>query len=295
MIEAPARFSREVQDAAERVLTQIGTAACRLRFLNQEIMDESDMVKALGRIAKRGSHGICLKARDTPAIRSCIDTLVTAGIPVVTLVTDIQTTERIAYVGLDNQSAGRTAAYLVSTALGDVPGTVLVVRSNDRFLGEEERERAFATTLANMRPYLRLKNISGGSGVHYETSRLQGPIIEELPDLKAVYSIGGGNRTILGIIQQNRLRPAIYVAHDLDEDNRALIEEGKLQFVLHHDLRADMQNVFQALLHQHKLVPDGPMQTISNVQIITPENVPPMNRRVLSCVDGPGIARIDLS
>jgi LacI family transcriptional regulator len=278
VIEAPTRFSREVQHAAEQVLTQVGAAVCRLRFLTQEIMDDADVIKALVRIAKRGSHGVCLKARDTPAIRAAVNRLVASGIPVVTLVTDVQKSGRIAYVGLDNQSAGRTAAYLISIALDDVPGTVLTVRSNDRFLGEEERETAFAMTLATLRPDLRVIDVSGGSGVHYETSRLLGGIVDTLQDLKAVYSVGGGNRTILDTLRQNRLQPSIYVAHDLDQDNRALIKEGYLNFVLHHDLKADIQNVFQALLHTHKLVPVGPVQTISNVQIITPENIPPTNR-----------------
>ena len=278
VIEAPTRFSREVQQAAEHVLTQVGAAACRLRFVAQEIMDDADAANALARIAKRGSQGVCLKARDTPAIRTAVNALVAAGIPVVTLVTDIQASGRIAYVGLDNQSAGRTAAYLVATALGKVTGTVLTIRSNDGFLGEEERETAFATTLAKSCPELRLIDVSGGSGVHYETSRLLDGVVDALHDLKAVYSMGGGNRTILDILQKNRFQPTIFIAHDLDQENRTLIEAGHLYFVLHHDLRADMHNVFQAFLHHHKLVPNGPTQTISNVQVITPVNIPPLNQ-----------------
>lgn len=275
VIEAPARFSREVQRAAEQVSTQVGAAVCRLRFLCQEIMDEADVAKALARIAKRGSHGVCLKARDTPVIRTAVNQLVAAGIPVVTLVTDIQASGRIAYVGLDNESAGRTAAYLVSTALGDASGTVLTVRSNSRFLGEQERETAFASALAKTCPNLSLVDVSGGSGVHYETSQVLNGFIDTLRDLKAVYSVGGGNRTILDMLKEYRLHPSIYLAHDLDQENRALIEEGHINFVLHHDLEMDLQSIFHAFLHNHKLVPDGPVQTISSVQIVTPENIPP--------------------
>ena len=279
VVEAPTRFSREVQFAAEHVLTRVSAANCRLRFIAQEIMDEAEVVDALARIAKRGSHGVCLKARDTPLICASVNALVAAGIPVVTLVTDIQAPGRAAYVGLDNQSAGRTAAYLVSTALGAVTGSVLAVRSNDRFLGERERATAFTAALAHMCPNLRVVDVSGGSGVHFETSRLLAHLVDDLQNLKAVYSMGGGNRTILDIIQQNRLQPSVYIAHDLDQENRALIKRGHLQFILHHDLRTDMQNVFQAFLHTHNLLPDMPIQTISNVQVVTPENIPPMSRR----------------
>jgi LacI family transcriptional regulator len=40
--------------------------------------------------------------------------LTEAGIPVVTLVTDLPFSKRVAYVGTDNRSAGATAAYLVN-------------------------------------------------------------------------------------------------------------------------------------------------------------------------------------
>ena len=275
VIEAPARFSREVQGAALSVLPQIGAAVCRPRFLTQEIMESGDAARALARIVKRGSHGVCLKARDLPETRAAVEGLAAAGIPVVTLVTDIQTPARIAYVGLDNHSAGATAAYLLAKTLRDTSGTVLAMRSNDRFLGEEERETAFTGALSDMCPDLSILTLSGGGGVHYETSRMVGTVTGQLRDLRAVYSMGGGNRTILDMLRQNRCLPEIYIAHDLDLENRSLIEAGDVSFILHHDLKADMQNVFQAFLKHHKLVAGGPAMTVSNVQVITPTNIPP--------------------
>lgn len=94
VVEAPSRFSREIKLAAEAVLPQIGTAVCRPRFLLQEIMEEDEVVAALKRIVKRGSQGVCLKARDTAKIRQAVNTLTAARIPVVTLVTDVLGTVR---------------------------------------------------------------------------------------------------------------------------------------------------------------------------------------------------------
>lgn len=274
IIEAPGRFSREIKRAAEDVLPQIGIAVCRPRFVMHEIMDEVDVVQVLARIAKRGSHGVCLKVRDVPAVRTAVDKLVALGIPVITLVTDLTATQRIAYVGLDNHSAGRTAAYLIAKTVGDISGTVLTSRSNDRFLGEEEREAAFKLTLKRLCPKLRIVDVSGGSGVHRETSRILHRVVENLDHLRAVYSMGGGNHTILNVLEKNGLQPDIYVAHDLDKDNRALIEASCISFVLHHDLGVDLENVFHAFLHHHKLTPYPLIAAISNVQVVTPENVP---------------------
>jgi LacI family transcriptional regulator len=274
VVEAPKRFSGEVKYAAEQALPRIGVAVCRPRFVMQEIMTETEVVNALTRIAKRGSQGVCLKARDLPATRATVDRLSKAGIPVVTLVTDLIDTQRIAYAGIDNHSAGRTAAYLIATTLGDVSGHVLTSRSNDRFLGEEAREAAFKQTLNRMSPQLKIVDVSGGSGVHFETSRLMAQAVSGLEKLRAVYSMGGGNRTILNVLSQYGLKPDVFVAHDLDVDNRGLIESGQINYVLHHDLKIDLENVFQAFLHHHKLVAIAPPNPISHVQIVTPENIP---------------------
>ena len=279
VIEAPTRFSREVQQAAEQVLPSIGSAVCRLRFQTQETMTEDDVTAALSRIAKRGSHGVCIKARDLPIISAAVNQLIASGIPVVTLVTDLNTTKRLAYVGLDNQSAGRTAAYLIARTIGDGDGTVLTSRSNDRFLGEEEREVAFKETLVRLCPRLRIIDASGGSGVHGETSRIMQSVIAGLDEVRAVYSMGGGNTAILNALDQNASLPDIYVAHDLDNDNRRLIEDGRLSFVLHHDLREDLLNVFQAFLHHHKLMVMPVHTSVSHIQVVTPENIPPFKRR----------------
>jgi LacI family transcriptional regulator len=87
--------------------------------------------------------------------------------------------------------------------------------------------------------------------------------------------MGGGNLAILDALAQHNRRVGVYIGHDLDRDNRAMVSDRRIDFVLHHDLRVDMSNVFASFLGHHRIkVP--PQQPISTVQIITPENVPPI-------------------
>ena len=104
-------------------------------------------------------------------------------------------------------------------------------------------------------------------------------VIAGLDEVRAVYSMGGGNTAILNALDQNASLPDIYVAQDLDDDNRRLIEDGRLSFVLHHDLREDLLNVFQAFLHHHKLMVMPVHTSVSHIQVVTPENIPPFKRR----------------
>lgn len=274
VVEAPTRFSREVKAAANAVLPQIGTAVCRPRFTLQEIMEEDEVVSFLKRIMKRGSHGVCLKARDTTKIRNAVKMLTAANIPVVTLATDIRGTDRLTYVGLDNAGAGRTAAYLVARTIGNVSGTVLTTRSHVRFIGEEEREAAFVEEIADSCPQLKIVEVHGGSGVGTQTSKLLKDVIDGMSKLRAVYSMGGGNLSILNTLEFAGLLPEVYVAHDLDQENRELIRNQRLDFILHHDLRLDIRNVFTAFLVYHRLSINPVERPISVVQVLTPENIP---------------------
>ena len=70
------------------------------------------------------------------------------------------------------------------------------------------------------------------------------------------------------------------MALDLDDDNRRLIEDGRINFVLHHDLRVDLQNVFQAFLLHHKLTSDPLHTAMSHTQVVTPENIPTPKRYI---------------
>ncbi len=274
VIEAPARFSREVRTAAEAVLPHISTAVCRPRFLLQEIMEEVEVVAALQRIHKRGSQGVCLKAKDTPVIRDAVRKLHAAKIPVVTLVTDIGGGDRLSYVGLDNEGAGRTAAYLISKILGNRSGAVLATRSHERFLGEEDRERAFTEALSKLSPNLQVISLQGGGGVHSKTVNQLAPKLSSVADLQAVYSMGGGNKAILETLEHCRLNPLIYVAHDMDRENKELLLNEKINFVLNHDLQRDIRAAFDHFLAFHKLISEPTTEAVSTVQILTPMNVP---------------------
>lgn len=58
------------------------------------------------RIVKRRSHGVILMGSASPGTHQMIFKLKAAGIPVVTLATDIPQSDRIVDCGLDNFQAG---------------------------------------------------------------------------------------------------------------------------------------------------------------------------------------------
>lgn len=274
VVEAPARFSREIRTAVEAILATLSPAVIRPRFLFRERMGEAEWVSELSRIAKRGSSGVCLKARDMPAIRQAIVTLQDKGIPVVTVVTDISSTPRLAYAGLDNVAAGRTAAYLMAHMMLQGPGSVLTTQSNIQFHGEDDRHRGFSEVMSATRPDIQLLDASGGGGLDADTARNVEEAARNAPNLLGIYSMGGGNVAILKVLDALKLAPAAFIAHDLDEDNLELLRAGRISAVLHHDLQQDMRSAIVQLMAAQRIISTPETSEMSDVQVITPMNIP---------------------
>lgn len=274
VVEAPARFSDEIKNALEAELAFMHPAVVRPRFMLRETMTTLEVVEALRSIARRGSHGVFLKARDVPEIAEVVGELQRHGIPVVTVFTDIPLSGRIAYAGLDNRVAGATAAYLLGLLLGPKPANVLITMSDEHFRGEEEREISFRRALRKRHPQLKLIDASGGRGLDLPTEERVRSVLDKDTVIAAVYSMGGGNASILRALEAQQQAPACFIGHDLDRDNVQLLRAGRIQAILHHDLRQDMRSACQHIMHYHKLLPASAVSQSSSVMVVTPENIP---------------------
>jgi LacI family transcriptional regulator len=274
VVQAPERFSSAVRSALEAEMPALRPAVIRSRFHLWERGEPADMVAVLDGIGARGSHGVILKAPDVPEVVAAAARLSAKGIPVVTLVTDLPGSQRMAYVGIDNRAAGATAAYLLAQGVGREPGSILISVSSSFFRGEEEREMGFRAAMRAMQPGRTLVEISETDGLD---EALRGRVLSALashPDILAVYSIGGGNVATVEAFNEVGRDCQAFLAHDLDQDNRALLLERRISAVLHHDLHQDMRRACRIIMQAKGALP-GPITSVpSTVQIITPFNVP---------------------
>ena len=214
-----------------------------------------------------------LKAPDTPEVAAAVDRLAKAGIPTVTFVTDVRSSRKTAYVGVDNRAAGATAAYLITQWAG-LTGGVLVTVSHSSFRGEEEREIGFRETLTELAPQRKVHEVTDTDGLDQTMLVAVRGALALHPAIDAVYSAGGGNRATLTAFDELGMTPTVFVAHDLDGDNRSLLRTRRISAVLHHDLRADMRHACRLLLQAGGVIP-GRIGTVpSQVQVVTPYNEP---------------------
>jgi LacI family transcriptional regulator len=269
VMQTPQRFSDAFRAAVEAELPAFAPAMLRARFHLCESGSTAQMVDTLGRI--RGSHGVVLKAQDDPEVAEAVDRLVAAGVPVVTYTTDIPASSRCAYVGIDNHGAGVTAAYLMEQWLGSAPADVLITVSRNIFRGETEREAGFRA--AFRKSGRAIVEVSDSDGIDATNERLVLDALERHPDVAAVYSVGGGNAATVAAFEKLGRACRVFVAHDLDVDNRRLLREGRISVVLHNDLRADARLAMRLILQEQRALPAEPGR-LTPIQVITPFNLP---------------------
>ena len=275
LMVAPRRFTDSVRQALEAELPSLHPAVLRTRFHLHETLEVERIVELLERIRKNGSHGVLLKAPDLPPISAAVARLTEANIPVVTLVTDLPGSRRSTYVGMDNRAAGETAAYLIGQWLGSARQKVLVTLSSNRYHGEEEREVGFRRALRERHRNLGIVEVSEGHGIDGATGPQVAQALLEHPGIAGVYSIGGGNAAIVEAFAQAGRRCKVFIGHDLDADNLALLRAGAIQAVLHHDLGQDMRRACHDILRAlGALPPLKKAQSLSAIQIVTPWNLP---------------------
>ena len=270
IVEAPNRFSKAVQHAFEAELPAMRPASLRARFHMAQQLSDQDILTVLERVRKRGSHGVLIKARNTPKIIDALLAMAAKNIPVLTFVTDLPAANPQAYIGIDNFAAGQSAAWLMGKMLRATPATILATQSHNDFQGEADRIAGFAAVINSHFPTHNIVNLNQGAGISQQLEPIVERCLQSHPNIDAVYSAGGGNRAILSAFKNERRICREFGAHDLDHTNQQLLKDAKLSFVIHHDLRLDAHHAAQHFLKFHKMLASDLVIPASRFSVATP-------------------------
>ena len=269
VVEAPLTFIEALEDACRIELPLMRPAVFRLRSDLRARFPTADLERRLDQILRRGSDGVILMSPAAERVKTMVDRLEAAKIPVVTLATDLEDTRRTAYVGLNNVRAGETAAWFALKWLSSVTSpNVLMTLRNDRFKGEEDRAEGFRRAFGGACP--------GAQVIELVEGRDRPSFIASIKSLASTrqidgfYSIGGANRAILEALSQYDMRPKIVIAHDLEPDNKALLASGNIDLLLYHDFRDDIRNACRIILSKHLGTKPPKVSANDSLRILAP-------------------------
>jgi len=269
VVEAPQTFLDALDMACKEELPLMRPAVIRIRSDLRSRFPIVEIEKHLAKILRRGSDGVILMSPVADRVKEMVNQLEAAKIPVVTLATDLEDTDRTAYIGLNNIRAGETAAWFVHQWLGacTAPSVVMTLR-NDRFKGELERAKGFQDAMTKQRPDARILTLTEGRDRPHFLEGLQE--VATTRGLDAIYSIGGSNISIKSALKANGISPRVFVAHDLDPDNKSLLEAGEIDLLLYHDFREDMRNAWRIILSNHLGTKPAELSLDQSMRVLVP-------------------------
>lgn len=264
-------FMRDVTDSiTEFAATLPLVAACRITPLDG--IGPEALIPALEGLSLR-TRGVGVITTDHPESRLAIRRLCEAGVRVVTLASDLPSTPRSAYVGVDNRVAGRTAARLMGMMSGGVEGPVALFLGSRAFHGHEERERGFKALLAERYPGLAiLPAIETG-----EDSRRSRRALTELmrtTRLVGVYCVGAGRRGIVEAIAEAEGPRPFVILHDLTDSSRRWLAEERVDVIIDQNPRLVGEQAVIRLLGA--IAASTPLLPVKDIEprIILRENLP---------------------
>jgi LacI family transcriptional regulator len=195
-----------------------------------------------------GSAGIAFVALDHPLVREAVNSLVDQGVPVVTMVSDLSTSRRLGYVGIDNRAAGRSAGFLLGRFLGGRSGKIALIAGSLSYRGHEEREMGFQHILHEEFPQLQIIGLREGQDDYQRNYLAVREILQQHPDLLGIYNIGAGSRGIAQALQEaGRAREVTFVGHELTAFTRQFLVHGTMDAVINQNARHEVVNSLRML------------------------------------------------
>jgi LacI family transcriptional regulator len=229
------------------------------------------LADAIRELAPR-SNGIAVVALEDPLVREAVNNAVDAGVPVVTLVSDLSNARQQAYVGLDNRAAGRTAGYLMGRFIRS-PGTVLLIAGSMSLRDHEEREIGFRRTLGETQV-----NIVAHLEDHddYRTNYQETlTTLDKYSDLVGIYNIGAGNRGIAQALQERgRQQEVVFIGHELTRYSRQYLLDGIMDVVIDQNPAAQARRLREVLLNLNGIQPYPMETTVQGMRLFLRENLP---------------------
>lgn len=214
---------------------------------------------------------------DHPLVRAAIDDLCADGTTVITLVSDVPSSRRAHYVGIDNVAAGRTAATLLGRFLGAPPSKsrVGVVLGSHALRDHAERLFGFQQVMAAEHPQVTLLPALEGHDDSDRTQPLVADLLKREKNLAGLYSIGAGNRGIqAALVDRRRASQVVWICHELTPHTRRALLDGVADAVINQDAGHELRSAFRlalARLNKERVVPD---QERIRIDIFVKENLP---------------------
>ena len=212
--------------------------------------------------------------QDHPRIVSALRLLDQRGIPVILLVSDVGYGGNAIYIGIDNESAGRTAGFLMRTAVNGRVGVVLTLSHSGAYAVHRQRVIGFSQYFADPEDRITFSQClitRDAPDLAYTAVR---DALRDRPDIIGIYHAGGGNEGAVRAVEEGRRgEDLVTIGHELSAANRRSLERGTMLVALDQQPELQVRRALEAVERLIGLRHQEPDRTPIPFRIVTPENL----------------------
>lgn len=214
--------------------------------LHRTVLEDEDPATIVDALRRGFYDAVIVYAQDHPLIRAAIAELAEQGRPVVTMISDLPGSARLAYAGTDHYKAGRSAGYFLG--LMARPGSIVVLCNHLGFQSHAERVHGLKDQLEASHLTI-AEVIEGGDDAIRSEARLK-DALRRHPKAVAIYNVGAGNRGVVAAIKADLLsqRP-LFIGHELTAFTYASLREGLMTLTIDQSPELQAQFALEVLIH----------------------------------------------
>ena len=237
--------------------------------------EPEDLVKVLDRVDPLEIDGVAVFGPETPSVRDAVKRLRDRGVAVLALVSDLPSSERDHFVGIDNISAGRTAAQLMGRFIRG-SGKILVITGSRLARDHLERRQGFDLVMAEDFPRLDVVASIEGRDDPSIIYGLLPEVFASYPDLRGVYSSAAGNAGLIKYLSEHKpTEDFVVIAHELTPMSRRALQDGTFDALINQDTGHIVRSAVRILRATADNVPFNMAQERIRIDIYLKENIPP--------------------
>jgi LacI family transcriptional regulator len=274
MPSGPNLFMQQIQSHLGEMSAWLSARRLVIEMVATDVFDGSILASALEGLAGH-FDGVAVVALDHPSVRAAINDLIDAGAKVVTLVSDVPSSRRHHYVGIDNIAAGRTAGALVGRFVGGRKGKVAIVAGSQGLRDHAERIFGFNQVMASEFSDLDVLPVLEGRDEDGRSEQLMTSLLMKHSDIVGLYNVGAGTAGVAkALIEQGREQKVAFVGHDVTVLTRKLLLQGVMAAAISQNPGHEARAAVRVLLALARGEPILSEQEKIRIDIVMRDNLP---------------------
>lgn len=273
MIQPPGNpFHAELRAGIEAARRLVAALNIQISVTHIHIDRPHETARKIAALPGR-TDGLIIAERDSPEIAAALMQIRTQ-VPVITIVTDIEGSGRLAYIGPDDERSGRIAADLMGLFMAPRGGDVLVLAGDFRLAGQRARARGFESLLAARHPTCRIaRTVETGEDFDTTANRVH-EVLSANPKIRGIYHMSVGTVGIVDAIDRlGRQGDTHVITHELTPNRRRLLRQRRLHAVLDQDPHLEARLAVEALARHFGRLEGLVASAHTAVQIFMPESL----------------------